>query len=264
MRIDAGGGGDPIEDARGLVARARHLVVFTGAGISTESGLPDFRGPDGVWTRQAQGRPPPPAAPFAVPPSPIGANEHAARRLVFEESPWTHAAPNAAHLAIAALAGAGRLEFLISQNVDNLHRKSGVPADRLAELHGNPTIVRCVDCWAHFSKESFHAQVLADPRFLPVCRVCGGALRSSVVDFGDAMPPAAMEASLASSRRADVFVVVGSSLSVYPAAEMPLHALRAGARLVIVNAGATEHDARAHVRIEAKAGAVLPRILGVA
>jgi NAD-dependent deacetylase len=258
MWIDAGAGS--VEAARALVAGARHLVLFTGAGVSTESGLPDFRGPDGVWTREAQGRAPP-RSPFAARPSPIGAHEHPARRLVFEESPWTQAEPNAAHLAIRDLDRARRLGFLVSQNVDNLHRKSGVDPRRLAELHGNPTIVRCVACWAHFEKESFRAEVLASPSFVPVCRSCGRALRSSVVDFGDAMPPAAMETSIANARAADVFVVIGSSLAVNPAAEMPLHALEAGARLVIVNLGPTEHDALAHVRVEGRAGEVLPRIL---
>ena len=259
--IDAGGGlAADIARAAELVAGARHLVVFTGAGVSTESGLPDFRGPDGVWTRRDRGLPPPPS-PFPWRASPIGAHEHTARRLVFEESPWTAAAPNAAHLAIVALERAGRLAFLISQNVDGLHVKSGIPPEKIAELHGNPTIVRCVECWEYFPKASFHAEVLADAAFVPACRACGKAIRSSVVDFGDPMPPAAMAAATEHSRAADVFLVVGSTLLVTPASDMPKIALEAGAKLIILNLGATPLDAQAHVRIEAKAGEVLPEIV---
>lgn len=260
--IDAGGGLEAeIDRAAALVAGARHLVVFTGAGVSIESGLPDFRGPDGVWTRQEQGRPPPPPPPWAVPRSPIGADEHPARRLVFEESPWAAATPNAAHMAIVALERAGRLAFLISQNVDNLHVKSGIPPEKLSELHGNPTIVRCRDCWAHYPAASFRNEVRADRAFVPVCRACGGALRSSVVDFGDPMPPAAMESATRHARAADVFVVVGSTLLVRPAADMPRTTLEAGAKLAIVNLGPTPLDRLATVRIEARAGVVLPAIV---
>ena len=201
---------------------AKYLVVFTGAGISTESGLPDFRGPDGIWTRQEKGLPPPP-------------------RLFSEVK------PNASHLAIVELQKLGKLRFLISQNVDNLHLQSGVRPDLLAELHGNTTKLRCSRCNAQVDKS------LA----WKACS-CGGRLVSSVVNFGDPLPTKALYDAFYHSGQCDLFVVVGSSLVVSPANEMPRAALRAGARLVIVNKGETPFDASCHLRLDEKIGKVLP------
>jgi NAD-dependent SIR2 family protein deacetylase len=201
---------------------AKYLVVFTGAGISTESGLPDFRGPDGIWTRQAKGLP-------------------------TRVRPFDSVEPNSGHTAIAELQNLGKLKFLISQNVDNLHLKSGIRPDLLAELHGNITKLRCTRCGAEVDKS-------AD---LDRCR-CGGGLVSSVVNFGQSLPQKALASSYRHSENCDLFVVVGSSLVVTPAADMPEVAVNSGARLVIINQGETPFDRVAHLRFLENIGEVLP------
>jgi NAD-dependent SIR2 family protein deacetylase len=202
---------------------AKHLVVFTGAGISTESGLPDFRGPDGLWTRQAKGLP-------------------------TKSRPFDSAEPNMGHMAIVELQKLGKLAFLISQNVDNLHLRSGIQPDLLAELHGNVTKLRCSRC-------EFELDRFPD---LDTCPLCGGKLVSSVVNFGQSLPRKALEASYQHSEKCDLFIVVGSSLVVIPAADMPKVALEAGGRLVIINQGETPFDRLAHLRFWEGIGEVLP------
>ena len=202
---------------------ARHLVVFTGAGISTESGLADFRGPDGLWTRQAKGLP-------------------------TKSIDFASAEPNAGHLAIAELQRLGKLAFLISQNVDNLHLKSGIRPELIAELHGNITRLRCQNC--EFLMDNFGDQI--------PCPICGGQMASSVVDFGQSLPQHDLEDAYGHSKRADLFLAVGSSLVVTPAAGMPRVALQAGARLVIINQGETPLDSAAHLRFEERISDVLP------
>jgi NAD-dependent SIR2 family protein deacetylase len=202
---------------------ARHLVVFTGAGISTESGLADFRGPDGLWTRQAKGLP-------------------------TKSIDFASAEPNAGHLAIAELQRLGKLAFLISQNVDNLHLRSGIRPELIAELHGNITRLRCQNC--EFLMDNFGDQI--------PCPICGGQMASSVVDFGQSLPQHDLEDAYGHSKRADLFLAVGSSLVVTPAAGMPRVALQAGARLVIINQGETPLDRAAHLRFEERISDVLP------
>jgi NAD-dependent SIR2 family protein deacetylase len=202
-----------------------YAVVFTGAGISTESGLPDFRGPDGLWTRRDKGLPP---RPMAV--------------------SWEEVEPNAGHLAIVELQRLGKLKFLISQNVDNLHLKSGIQPDLLAELHGNMTKLRCKNCGNQTSRSEG----------LRYCR-CGGTLVKSVVDFGEPLPEKDLRLSFEHSRKSDLLVVIGSSLVVTPAADMPREALRSGARLVIINQGETPFDDMASLRFRENIGDVLPR-----
>jgi NAD-dependent deacetylase len=212
-----------IERLAGWMAESRYLVVFTGAGISTESGLRDFRGPDGLWTRRDKG-------------------------LTTPEQDWSAAEPNAGHLAIFQLQQLGRLAFLISQNVDNLHLKSGIRPELLAELHGNLTKVRCADC--EFKMDRF------DDR--ERCPLCGGRMVSSVVDFGQSLPAKDLAESYEHSRRCDLFIVAGSSLVVYPAADMPRVALEARARLVIINKGETPYDDQASLLFSERTGEVLP------
>jgi NAD-dependent SIR2 family protein deacetylase len=201
-----------------------YLVVFTGAGVSTESGLPDFRGPDGIWTRQEKGLPPPPI-----------------------NRPWSEVDPNPAHYAIKELQDLGKLRFLISQNVDNLHLKSGIRPELLAELHGNIAKLRCQRCGATIEKG----------RGVIKC-TCGGILVPSVVDFGQPLPEKDLRESYYHSERCDLFVAVGSSLVVTPAAHMPVVALKAKAKLVIINHGDTPMDQYAHLRFHESAGLVLP------
>jgi mono-ADP-ribosyltransferase sirtuin 6 len=204
---------------------AKYLVVFTGAGVSTESGLPDFRGPDGLWTRQDKGLPP---KPMAV--------------------PWESVEPNSGHLAIVDLQKLGKLKFLISQNVDSLHLKSGIKAELLAELHGNITKMRCSRC----------GQTVDRSLGLSRCD-CGGKLVKSVVDFGEPLPEKDLMLSYEHARRSDLFIVVGSSLVVTPAADMPREALRSGAKLVIINQGETPFERVAGLLFHEKIEDVLPR-----
>lgn len=204
---------------------SRYPVFFTGAGISTESGIPDFRGPDGVWTRRDRGLAPRPMT-----------------------SPWDSVEPNKGHMAIAELQNLGKLKFLISQNVDNLHLKSGIRDELLAELHGNMTKLRCKRC----------GKTIDGSKARTNCQ-CGGPLVSSVVDFGQALPERDLRLSFDHSRKSDLFVVAGSSLVVTPAADMPSEALRSGAKLVIINKGETPFDAHANLRFSEKIGDVLPR-----
>ncbi len=201
----------------------RHLVVFTGAGISTESGLADFRGPDGLWTRQAKGLP-------------------------TKSIDFASAEPNSGHLAIAELQRLGKLAFLISQNVDNLHLRSGIRPELIAELHGNITKLRCQNC--EFLMDNFGDQI--------PCPICGGQMASSVVNFGQSLPQHDLDDAYRHSKRADLFLAVGSSLVVTPASDMPRVALQSGARLAIINQGETPLDSAAHLRFDERISEVLP------
>ncbi|MBK5099829.1 MAG: hypothetical protein JJE15_02405 [Desulfobacteraceae bacterium] len=208
-----------------LLYESRYPVVFTGAGISTESGLPDFRGPDGLWTRRDKGLPPKPTT-----------------------RPWDSVEPNTSHIAIVELQKIGRLRFLISQNVDNLHLKSGIRPELLAELHGNIRKLRCTKCGKTYDRSTGQT----------ICE-CGGGFVRSVVDFGQSLPERDLSLSFEHSRKSDLFIVVGSSLVVTPAADMPMDALRSGAKLVIINKGETPLDRYAHLRFNEDIGEVLPR-----
>jgi len=207
----------------GWIKESEYLVVFTGAGISTESGLRDFRGPDGLWTRRDKG-------------------------LSTPHQDFTDAEPNAGHRAITELQALGKLAFLVSQNVDNLHLKAGIDPEKLAELHGNLTKVRCAKCDFKMDRVEGERE----------CPLCGGELVSTVVNFGQSLPENDLANAYEHSRRCDLFIVAGSSLVVYPAADMPRVALEAGARLVIINRGETPYDEYAHLRFEEATGEVLP------
>ncbi|MFO8011241.1 MAG: Sir2 family NAD-dependent protein deacetylase [Dehalococcoidia bacterium] len=212
-----------IEELARWILEAKHPVFFTGAGISTASGLPDFRGPDGVWTRRDKGLGP-------------------------VEFDWTQARPNQCHMALADLQNMKRLAFLISQNVDNLHLESGIQPELLAELHGNVTKLQCVSC-------GFKCDNFPD---LTQCPICECRLAPSVVDFGDPLPQKDLDEAEFHSGKSDLFVVVGSSMMVYPAAGMPRIALKAGARLVIINQGETPLDQECHLRFQEAILDVLP------
>ncbi len=203
---------------------SQYTVVFTGAGISTESGIPDFRGPEGLWTRQEKGLPPKPA-----------------------KVRYRDAQPNAGHNAVAELQEIGKLKFVISQNVDNLHLKSGIRPDLLAELHGNLSKLRCTQCEKTFDRSLEQT----------ICP-CGGELVRSIVDFGQSLPKKDLMEAFHHSGKCDLFIVVGSSLVVSPSADMPMEALRAGARLVIINQDETPFDGHAHLKFQENISDVLP------
>jgi len=201
---------------------SQYMVIFTGAGISTESGIPDFRGPDGVWTRRDKGLPP--------------------KKM---DKSWGEMEPNSTHSAIVELQNMGKMKYLISQNIDNLHLKSGIKFELLAELHGNLTRLRCTSCERTVEASAGHQH----------CE-CGGSLKSSVVGFGMSLPQKGLMDSFEHSSRSDLFIVIGSSLVVTPAANMPGEAIRSGARLVIINRGETPYDRVAHLRFEESIGEV--------
>jgi NAD-dependent deacetylase len=238
-----------------LFAEALRPVVFTGAGISTESGIPDFRSPGGVWDRYDPGD--------LTWQRFIGSA--AGRRRYWNVGravyPAIRAArPNAAHVALAELYGMGRLDCCITQNVDDLHQRAGLPQSAVIELHGNATRVRCLGCDAGWHRDEVHGWLAAGVD-VPDCPVCGGIVKPRTVLFGEAMPRAELAEAERRARAADLFVVVGSSLAVYPAAYLPAHACDAGATLVIVNLDATRFDGRADLVIRGRAGEVLSGVV---
>ncbi len=238
---------DDVQNVANIIIKSKYLVAFTGAGISTESGIPDYRGPEGVWTLREKGLKP------KLPRKPIHLIE-----------------PNPGHLAILDLYKLGFLKYLISQNVDNLHIKSGIPIEILAELHGNSSRMKCLICDARFLKaevgwdDYIHGKGYRTEKpqsNQPRCPHCEGRIISSVVNFSDPMPEKEMEDSEKHSRICDVMLAVGSSLSVFPAANFPIIAKNSDAILIIINMGETELDRLADIRIEAKSGEFLPQIV---
>jgi NAD-dependent deacetylase len=232
-----------------LFIGARRAVVFTGAGISTESGIPDFRSPGGVWSQMR----------------PITYNEFVGSEAMRREAwnrvfsgvtKWVGAKPNAGHLAVASLVASGKLASVITQNVDNLHQDSGVPAGQVIELHGNATYAHCLDCGLRHELAVLKQSFLGRGE-IPACRDCTGLVKTATVSFGQAMPREAMARAEAETLASDLFVVLGSSLSVYPAAGFPVVAKRNGARLAIVNREPTDQDGSADVVIHEGIGAVM-------
>ena len=230
---------------------ARRIVVFTGAGISTESGIPDFRSPGGIWTRLA----PIDFQDFVA--SAEMRQEAWRRRFAMEES-FAAARPNAGHLAVAKLIASGRASHVITQNIDNLHQESGVPQEKVIELHGNTRYAKCLDCGERMELEPIrsHFERHGDP---PDCAACGGIVKTATISFGQAMPELDMARAQEATLACDLFIVLGSSLVVYPAAGFPILARRNGARLVIVNREPTEQDEIANLAIRAPIGETMRR-----
>jgi NAD-dependent deacetylase len=238
-----------------LLQVARRPVFFTGAGVSTESGIPDFRSPGGVWDR---------FDPREMTYQNFVGSERG-RRLYWSVGRHSYplmrkAEPNPAHLALARLYRMGRLDCCITQNVDSLHQRAGLPPERVIELHGNATRARCLDCGAPYARDTVQ-QWLDAGADVPACPACGGIVKPHTILFGEPMPARAMEEAEQRSRAADLFVVIGSSLVVYPAAYMPAHAKTAGAALVIINLSPTPYDGQADVRIAGRAGEVMDAVV---
>lgn len=225
------------------------VVGFTGAGISTESGIPDFRSPNSPWMRNKP-------IPFEAFIRSGEARREAWRRKFTMDDLYCDARPSRGHLALAALLAAGRMPGVITQNIDGLHQASGIPADRVIELHGNGTYATCLACGRR------HELTWVRPRFEatgepPACAACGGLVKSATISFGQAMPAESMRRARDLALACDLFLAIGSSLVVHPAASLPLLAKRGGATLVIVNREPTGLDGWADLVIRAEIGPVL-------
>jgi len=248
--------GDPdVERLRALVDNARRAVVFTGAGISTESGIPDFRSPGGMWSR----RRPVDFRDFVA--------SESARREAWSQRVESHrtmvcAEPNHGHRAVASLVRRGIVTTVITQNIDGLHQRAGVPDARVVDLHGNSTYAKCIECGAPYALDPILEAFTRDGA-LPVCEQCGGHVKTATISFGQAMPEAAMRRAEAATAECDLFLVIGSSLVVYPAAGFPVHARRLGATLVILNRDPTELDALANLVLHREIGPTLGAITGI-
>ncbi|MFH1329917.1 MAG: Sir2 family NAD-dependent protein deacetylase [Actinomycetota bacterium] len=236
-----------------LLRPCRHILVFTGAGISTESDIPDFRGPQGVWT--------------TVDPDEFTLDRYLrypeTRRRSWRmrlTSGTIDAEPNAAHRAVAALWATGKMIGCVTQNIDGLHQKAGLPEDAVVELHGNAHTTVCLGCDDRQPTTAVVLRVDAGEDD-PPCLLCGAILKTEVVYFGEMLPAGAVEEAFDLAGRADAVLSVGSTLTVFPAADVPLKVARRGRPFVILNMGPTDFDHVASVRLESPAGTALPALV---
>jgi len=246
---------DQIADLARAIDRSRRAVVFTGAGISTESGIPDFRSPGGIWTRMAP-----------IDFSDFLASEEARRetwrRRFAMEGTFRQARPNRGHRAVAELVRGGKVAAVITQNIDGLHQASGIADDRVIELDGNTTYAHCLDCKTRYELEPLRAAFERDER-APACDECGGFVKTATISFGQAMPQEEMRRAEIETLAADLFIVAGSSLVVYPAAGFPEIAKHNGATLVIINRERTGLDDIADLVLNRPIGETLGAAVGV-
>jgi NAD-dependent deacetylase len=242
------------EKVADLILESRKLVVFTGAGISTESGIPDFRSPGGLWDRFDPDD-------FSIDRFLNNPDSRRKQWYIFREGILSDKVmPNAAHIAIAELYRLGKLDCVITQNIDNLHQKAGVPDEKVFELHGNMKWAICLDCGRRYPFEEIKSR-LDSGEDIPACQFCHGTLKPDIVMFGEQLPYEVLEEAGRRSRAADLFIVIGSTLVVYPAAYMPMYAVESGARLVIINLSDTPMDGQAAVLINARAGDTMAAIV---
>jgi NAD-dependent deacetylase len=244
-----------VTQLRELLAASRHAVVFTGAGISTESGIPDFRSPGGIWTRMA----PIDFQDFIA--SEEMRREAWRRRFAMEDT-FRTAEPNRGHRAVATLVRRGTVSSVITQNIDGLHQASGVPDRQVIELHGNTTYAACLDCGERHELAPIRAAFERDET-PPVCVKCEGLVKTATISFGQSMPVLPMRRAEAETLAADLFIVLGSSLVVYPAAGFPELAKHNGAKLVIVNREETGLDRYADLVLHEPIGDTLGGAVGV-
>lgn len=235
----------------GLLRASERLFIFTGAGISTGSGIPDFRGPNGVWTRRQ------PVYYHDFMSSEAARIEHWDYKLEAWEA-FRDAQPNEIHRAIVRLEEAGKVEMVVTQNIDGLHARAGTSAERLVELHGTNTLVECQRCGERTDPEA-HFQSFGASRKPPVCP-CGGYLKPATISFGQNLDERELLRAQQAAAAADLVIALGSTLSVYPAASFPLLAAQRGIPYVVINRGATEHDGHPLVslRLEGDAGEIFP------
>jgi NAD-dependent deacetylase len=243
--------GDSAEQLAGYLRNSRKALIFSGAGISTGSGIPDFRGPQGVWKR----RQPVYFQDFMT--SETARIEHWDFKLEGWDG-YRDAAPNAVHRAIVELEKAGKVLAVVTQNIDGLHARAGTSADRLVELHGTNLLVECQSCRERTDPEP-HFEFFRARRTPPLCG-CGGFLKPATISFGQSLDPDVLQRAEKAARQADLVVALGSTLSVYPAASFPLLAAQRGTPYVIINRGATDHDHEPSVslRIEGDVAELFP------
>ena len=246
---------DAIDGLAAVLAGAKRVVVFTGAGFSTESGVPDFRSPGGVWDIFDPDRL---NLPNFLRDEDVRREYWRMHRMMWETI--RGAKPNPGHDAVAELYKMGNLDSVVTQNTDGLHQAAGVPAERVFELHGTMQWVDCLGCGKRYPRAAVHDMMLAGAE-VPRCEACGGLLKPATVAFGQSLPERELEEAAARSGACDVFLAGGSSLLVWPAAQMPLLAKRNGATLVILNLTETPHDRYADIIIREKTGATLSRVM---
>jgi NAD-dependent deacetylase len=246
---------DLVNALTGAIKRAQNVVVFTGAGLSTESGIPDFRGPKGIWRTQT----PIDFSDFIT--SEDWRRESWRRRFSGRDRLGT-AEPNLGHAAIAHWVLAGKISRIITQNVDGLHQKSGVPDHQIIELHGNAQYATCLSCGDRHELDAIRA-IFLPLETVPDCQQCGGIIKTATISFGQAMPETEMQAAHDASTGCDLFIVIGSSLTVYPAAGFPVLARQQGADLIIINHQATDLDPIADLVIPHSIGSVLSEAAGL-
>jgi NAD-dependent deacetylase len=244
----------PLEELVHLINDANRIVLFTGAGISTESGIPDFRSPGGIWTKQAP-------IDFSDFVRSDEARRETWRRRFAMEPILRQAAPNRGHRAVAELIRSGRASAVITQNIDGLHQDSGIPDDKVIELHGNTTFAHCLDCGTRYEIEALRVDFEQD-RIVPHC-ACGGWVKTATISFGQAMPLDEMRRAERETLLADLFIAIGSSLVVYPAAGFPELTKRNGAALVILNLQQTALDEIADLVLNRPIGDTLGAAVGV-
>jgi NAD-dependent deacetylase len=241
---------------RRLIAEAERIAVFTGAGISTDSGIPDFRSPGGIWTRLAP-------IDFDAFLASAEARREAWRRKFASDAMIRNAKPNRGHRAVAELVHRGKAGAVITQNIDGLHQASGIPEAQVIELHGNTTYAHCLDCAQRYEIDDLRV-VFERDEAPPLCAQCGGFVKTATISFGQPMPAEAMRRAEIETRAAELFIVLGSSLVVYPAAGFPELAKHNGAALAIINREATPLDRLADLVLRGAIGETLGAALAVA
>lgn len=244
-----------INAAADMIAQSKNLVVFTGAGLSTESGISDFRSPGGVWSRFDPSE-------FTFQKF-LSSEESREKYWEFSTSSWGEMAaaqPNPGHQAIAELDSIGKLDCIITQNIDGLHQRSGIPEEKVIELHGTARWVSCLECGRRYPREQIQDRLGSGIK-VPRCDSCGGIMKPATISFGQAMPERETRQAETKAAACDLFLVAGSSLVVYPAAQMPLIAKDSGARLIIINLTPTPHDPYADITIHDRTGPALSQIV---
>jgi NAD-dependent deacetylase len=243
------------EELAAAMQAAGRIALFTGAGISTESGIPDFRSPGGIWTRKT-------SIPFQAFMDSEEARQESWRRRFEGDAAMRAARPNRGHRAVEALVRRGRARAVVTQNIDGLHQLSGLEAGQVVELHGNTTYAACLECETRHEIDEMRAAFEASGK-APRCRRCLGLVKTATISFGQQMPEAAMLRAREEAMAADLFIVLGSSLVVYPAAGLPVLAVRNGARLAIVNREPTPLDEVADIVVRGPIGDVFGDAVGV-